>query len=281
MRLLGLVAGFALTFGLSGGAMAACGPSPDPCEIASGTYHIELPETAAAGRPALMFIHGYGSTGEGALRNRGMVDAALSRGYAVIAPDGMPMPGRNGRSWSFHPLRTQLRDEVSFLQSVRDDAAARYGLNADNMLLAGFSIGGSMTSYLACAAPDAFSAYAPVAGGFWRPHPTTCAGPVRLFHTHGWADTTVPLEGRVLRGADSNDPAALMQGDIFHTMEIWRATNGCFQLRGDAFSVTEAFWRRSWTRCSEDTALELALFPGGHGVPKGWADMALTWFEGL
>ncbi|AXI57067.1 hypothetical protein SuNHUV7_22640 (plasmid) [Pseudoseohaeicola sp. NH-UV-7] len=279
MRLLGVVAGLAMSLGLANAAMAACSTSPDPCAIASGTYHIELPETAAAGRPALMFIHGYGSTGEGALRNRGMVDVALSRGYAVIAPDGMPMTGRNGRSWSFHPLRTQLRDEVSFLQSVRDDAAARHGLNAENMLLAGFSIGGSMTSYLACAVPDAFAAYAPVAGGFWRPHPTTCAGPVKLFHTHGWTDKTVPLEGRVLRGADSNDPAALMQGDIFHTMEIWRVANGCFQLRGDDFTVTEAFWRRSWTRCSEGTALELALFPGGHGVPQGWADMALTWFE--
>jgi polyhydroxybutyrate depolymerase len=45
--------------------------------------------------------------------------------------------------------------------------------------------------------------------------------------------------------------------------------------------VTEQFWRRSWQRCTDDTALELALFPGGHGVPKGWAEMALDWFEGL
>jgi polyhydroxybutyrate depolymerase len=25
----------------------------------------------------------------------------------------------------------------------------------------------------------------------------------------------------------------------------------------------------------------MALFPGGHGVPAGWADMMLDWYEAL
>jgi polyhydroxybutyrate depolymerase len=262
-------------------ATAGCGTEPDACVVPSGTYHIELPKSPAPDHPAILFLHGYGSSGAGALRNRDLVDAVLRRGYAVIAPDGLPRPGRSRNGWSFHPQGLKQRDEVVFLQAVRDDAAQRYGLNPDNMLLSGFSIGGSMTSYVACEAPDIFAAYAPVAGGFWRPHPATCAGPVKLLHTHGWIDTTVPLEGRVLRGTDMNDPEAFMQGDIFDTMEIWRAANGCLQLRGDSFIVTDQFWRRSWQRCTDGTALELALFPGGHGVPKGWAEMALDWFEGL
>jgi len=281
MRVLTGLIWFLITFGIAGQAQAACGNTTDACSIASGTYRISLPGIPAPGNPALMFIHGAGGSGQITLRNRDIVDVALRRGYAVIAPDGMLSTRRNRRGWSFHPLRAQRRDEVAFLQDVRDDAAEKHGLNPGKMLLSGFSIGGSMASYLACAAPDSFAAYAPVAGGFWRPHPTECAGPVKLLHTHGWTDTTVPLEGRVLHGADKNDPDALMQGDIFRTMEIWRATNGCLQLRGDKFLITDAFWRRSWTRCSDGTALELALFPGGHTVPEGWADMALDWFEGL
>ena len=89
------------------------------------------------------------------------------------------------------------------------------------MVLGGFSIGGSMTSYLACAAPEAFDAYLPVSGGFWRPHPTECVGPVRLLHTHGWTDTTVPLEGCVVRVEDINDPNGFVQGDIFYTLGMW------------------------------------------------------------
>ena len=132
-----------------------------------------------------------------------------------------------------------------------------------------------MVTYLACEAPESFAAYAPVSGGFWRPHPAGCAGPVRLLHTHGWSDTTVPLEGRFLGGG------RFQQGDIFAGLEIWRAANRCPDQRPDAHAATGPFWRRSWTGCAPGSALELALFPGGHTVPEGWADLALDWFEAL
>jgi polyhydroxybutyrate depolymerase len=164
---------------------------------------------------------------------------------------------------------------------VRDDAGRRFGLDPAMMLLGGFSIGGSMTHYLACAEPAAFRGYIPVGGAFWRPHPTGCAGPVRMLHTHGWRDTTVPLEGRVVRGVDVNDPDAFVQGDVFQAMQLWRSANGCDQLRGDRFATSGQFWRRSWVRCDAGTALELALFPGGHTVPEGWVGMMLEWADGL
>ncbi len=187
-------------------ALAGCGPDAAPCLLPGGQYEAELPTAVAGPLPAVIFVHGYGSSGEGTMRNRGMVDALLARGYAVIAPDGSPMVGRDGRSWAFR-ASPGGRDDVAFLQAVRDDAVARFGLDPRRLLLAGFSVGGSMVSYTACAAPQAFSAYAPVSGGFWRPHPDRCAGPVRLLHTHGWSDTTVPLEGRILRGDCGRRPA--------------------------------------------------------------------------
>ncbi|MCR8827457.1 alpha/beta hydrolase family esterase [Pseudosulfitobacter koreensis] len=260
-------------------AQAGCGAAPEPCAIDTGTYHISLPDGPPKG--AIMFLHGYGGTGNASLRPDGWAGRALARGYAVIGPDGTEMAGRNGRRWSFHPDFPQDRDEVGFLMAVRDDAAKRFDLDAGQMVLGGFSIGGSMTHYAACAAPDAFAAYVPVAGAFWRPDPATCAGPVRLLHTHGWRDTTVPLEGRVLRGADLNDPQAVAQGDVFHAMRLWRQVNGCVQLRADRFVTEGPFLRRAWDRCTPGTALEFALFEGGHRVPDGWIDMALDWREGL
>jgi len=228
-----------------------------------------------------MFVHGFGGSGPGVLRNTGMVQAFTDRGYAVIAPSGLQRTNGNGGSWSFHPDRAQARDEIAFLTSVRDDAIAKHGLDPDHILLSGFSIGGSMTAYLACAAPDAFSAYAPLGGNFWRDHPEGCVGPVRMLHTHGWTDGTVPLEGRVLRGEDSRDPAALMQGDVFHALSIWRDANACYQLKPDSFATTGPFMIRSWTQCAQGSRLDFALFPGGHVIPNGWSGLVLDWYEAL
>ncbi|MCU0853366.1 MAG: prolyl oligopeptidase family serine peptidase [Rhodobacteraceae bacterium] len=258
---------------LAGAAQAACGDRADACTLPGGSYHIVLPETGPAAPPAVVFLHGYGGSGEGALRNAGMVDAFLARGYAVIAPDGQPRDGSQGLSWEFHPDRPATRDEGAFIRAVADDAASRFGLDRSAMLLSGFSIGGSMTSYIACASPDAFRAYAPVAGSFWRPHPAGCAGPVAVLHTHGWQDGTVPLEGRTVSNG-------LVQGNVFEAMQIWRDTDGC-RLQPDRHDTKGDVLIRSWTECAGGARLDFALHPGGHSVPPGWADLALDWFEAL
>lgn len=266
----------ALTLLTCGSAEAGCGTGAGPCLIPMGQYHLALPPAGGSGPlPVVVFLHGAGGTGEAALRNTGMVEAVLGRGYAFLAADGMPREGRFGTGWYFHPDFPQDRDELAYLKQAVADAAARFDLDPDRVLMTGFSVGGSMVSYLACRDPLAFAAFAPVAGSFWRPHPAGCTGPVRLFHTHGWRDVTVPLEGRTLGNG------ARQQGDVFHAMEIWRQTNGCTLMRPDDFPETGGFLRRRWAECSDGSALEFALHPGAHGVPKGWAPMVLDWFEAL
>lgn len=264
----------ALLVAAPGSVRAGCGAEPAACSMSSGTYHAVLPEYAEKA-PVLVFLHGYGSSGENAISLTRMVEPALARGYAVLAPDGLPRStdGSGPASWNFYPGWSG-RDEAGFLKDVVADAAHRFGVDSDRVLLSGFSAGGFMVNYLACSTPEAFDAYAPVAGGFWRPHPDVCAGPVRLFHTHGWADTTVPLEGRLLGGG------RFQQGDIFAGLEIWRAANACADEKPTGFDRTGEFLRRLWEACEPGSALEMALFPGGHTVPSGWVDMALDWFEG-
>ncbi|MGL5009725.1 MAG: alpha/beta hydrolase family esterase, partial [Paracoccaceae bacterium] len=160
MRLTPAFVALALT---SAAALADCNGDAGACEIDGGTYHILLPEGATAPVPAIMLLHGYGGEGMGTIRNKSMVSLLLGRGYAVIAPDGQPRDNGGGRNWDFHPDRPATRNETTFLMAVADDAAALYGIDRDRILLAGFSIGGSMTSYVACARPEAFAAYAPVA----------------------------------------------------------------------------------------------------------------------
>ena len=253
-------------------AAADCNGAAGPCNLPNGTYHIVLPEGATGTVPAIILLHGYGGEGLGTIRNKSMVNLMLGRGYAVIAPDGQPRENGEGRSWDFHPDRPATRDETAFLIAVADDAAARFGLQRDAMLLAGFSIGGSMTSYVACQAPEAFAAYAPVAGSFWLPQPTSCAGPVRLFHTHGKADQTVPLLGREIN-------PDFVQGNVFEAVETWRLTNGCASAEADETVQLGIYSVQHWTDCQPGTDLRFALHEGGHSIPKGWAQMVVEWFE--
>ncbi|WP_371224859.1 alpha/beta hydrolase family esterase [Roseovarius sp. 2305UL8-3] len=269
---------FGAVFGAS--AATAC-DATTPCPVDGGDYLIAVPEGADGPLPAVMFIHGYGSSAAGVLRNSALTSVFLDRGYAVIAPNGLQRQNGNGRSWSFHPERPQRRDEIAFLLSVRDAAIASHNIRADRFLLSGFSIGGSMASYLACQTPSGFAAYAPVGGSFWRPHPAECEGPVRLFHTHGWKDEVVPLEGRAVGGGMANDPDAFVQGDVFHAMDIWRQANGCVHMKADSFAGTNGYWLRKWERCTPGSALEFALHPGGHSIPEGWVEMTIDWFEAL
>lgn len=254
---------------------AGCGAAAAPCEIADGVYHYAAPETSAARTPAVIFLHGFGGTGKGVIRNKGLLTPFLERGYAVISPQALPWrEGAKGGAWN-SMAREERRDDIAFLQSVAEDAATRHGIDRDNILIAGFSGGGMMVWRVACDAPETFAAYAPVAGLLWRPLPDRCAGPVRLHHTHGWSDPVVPLEGRSVAGG------RFTQGDLFAGLDMIRDANGCIKDDPDEYTGNGVFLTRTWTTCDEASALTMALHPGGHRIPQGWGAMALDWFEAV
>lgn len=259
-------------------APADCGNLAAPCEVPLGSYYIALPAKAPPSgqkQPFVLFFHGAGGMGTTVLEPGSFLRPFVDAGYAVIGANGLVRPGNAfGAGWSFRPEGPQMRDELAFARQVMADAADRFGLDRKRALVTGFSIGGSLAWYLACREPALGAAYAPLAGGFWRPHPTSCAGPVDLLQTHGWRDRTVPLEGRPLRGGE------LYQGDIFEGLQLWRGVNGCKGLRPDAFMTNAVFWQRSWTACDSGRELSLVLHAGDHdGIPMEWAEMARLWFE--
>ncbi len=247
----------------------ACGAAP--CTVDGGSYVAVLPQGQARG--GVLFLHGHTGTGPAVLLDTALVAAVTARGYALIAPTGMPLQqGSDAASWNAR-ANPAGRDDVAFLRRVADDAAARFALPRDRMVASGFSVGGMMVWQAACRDPGAFAAYAPVAGLFWRPFPERCAGPVRLLHTHGWIDPTVPLEGRSFRGG------TFEQGDLFAGLEFLRQVLGCATNAPDAYATRGSYMIRAWNRCAPGASLTFALHPGGHGVPPDWASLALDWFE--
>lgn len=270
---------FSLIFCFLPAAGHACGGEGNPCSVSLGTYFAVAPNEGSVKPPLVIFFHGGGGWGDRIFKQRAkMTETLVSRGYVVVAPNGTKREGsRFGPGWAFGMLGEGRRDELAFTREIIADAIARFGADPERILITGYSVGGSNVAYLACRDPDIGTAYAPVAGGFWRPHPESCNGPVRYLHTHGWRDQTVPLEGRPLGPAGSR----IEQGDIFEMMQEWRRQNGCRKLRPDSFVTDGPFWRRIWTHCATGTALELALHEGGHRVPDAWAGLAAAWFEDL
>ncbi|MFQ5565419.1 MAG: alpha/beta hydrolase family esterase [Paracoccaceae bacterium] len=252
---------------------APCGTPAGECPTEHGFYRLAVPEGAEGPVPALIFLHGWGGSSAGMMKNKPMLAALAARGYALIAPEGIrTSPERSQKNWAVRDGRVYERDDLVFLAEVLDDAAAR-GVDRTRVLMAGFSRGASMVWDVACHAPATARAYAPVAGAFWEPLPGSCAGGADLFHTHGWADRVIPLEGRSVAGG------ALTQGDTFASLKIRRAANGCTVEQPDKSRIEPGdIWRRSWTSCPGGR-IDLMLHPGPHGTPKFWLERALDWFE--
>lgn len=247
-----------------------CGDADNACEISDGTYHIAMPSGTPVG--IVMHLHGGGGYAA-AMLNSQMSAEAAARDYIFVAPQGFHPNSRFVRNWSVKANNSFFeRDDVAFLENVLADVHDRHGGTDVPVVLSGFSRGGSMVWDVACETPDFADAYAPMAGAFWDDLPDSCEGPVRLFHTHGWSDRVVPLEGR------SFSDGAVVQGDVWASMKIMRETNECGNRQPESSRFEGAFWFRTWTDCDAGQ-MELMLHQGGHGAPDGWAGYVLDWFE--
>ncbi len=264
----------AATWGLAGPSLPpasaeGCGQSA-PCPVAKGSYHYEVPAARDGALPVIIHFHGYGSSGAAALKNRRIVEAALTRGYLFAAPNGTPGPLSPQRNdWSVRDGTPPWRDEAAFARAVLDDLAERHDIDRSRVLLSGFSRGGSMVWDIACHDPEGFAAFAPASGAFWRPLPESCSGPVMLLHHHGWSDKVVPIEGRRIPGL------SIRQGDVFSSMAVLRAASGVDDDLPQSFAFAGDIQCRLWLGDS----LRLCLHPGGHSPPPGWMGHVLDWFE--
>ena len=244
------------------------------CEIEGGDYHLVFPPDwdGQTALPALIWYHGHNSQAASVFRSRGLRETFSEQGYLVIAPNGALIPGRNVRAWPARMDGRDRRDDVAFTLAVLDDALSQVPIDQTRIYVAGFSAGGSMAWMMACYAADRFAGFASVSGALRRPVPEDeCqAGPFRLIQIHGFADKQVPFEGRGIRDWH--------QGDLFESFGLARATNGC-RSNPDTIEMTDTFRCRAWSGSCDNGALQMCLHDGGHGLPRGWTDLARTFFE--
>lgn len=252
----------------------ACG-ADTPCTVALGQYYIRLPATPAPDRPMVVYLHGYAATGKAELGNDGLTAPFLDAGYAVIAPDGQVDQLQGSHlDWGVADGADWRRDDTAFLTDVIADAANRLDLSGRPAVVMGYSRGGSMVWDIACKAPDMARAFAAHAGGFWEPLPDACVGPVRLLHSHGFTDTTLPFEGTKMIWFGY----PFEMGGIARGLSIWRRSLGC-AIKADHSIAADGIWQKDWTSCDAGGQITLQLLPGGHGRRKGWSEAVLDWLN--
>jgi polyhydroxybutyrate depolymerase len=230
------------------GLALACGETSD-CTVETGTYRIRLPEGVTGPIPALVFAHGYQGSSAGTMKGAGLRQMTQGRGLALIAVDALggdwDLPNAPGHA-------TVPRDEMAYLDQVVADAAERFNIDPDRVVITGFSAGGMFTWNAICARGDAFAGYLPYSGTFWQGPPEGCsAGAQNVIHLHGTADRTVPLAGRAI--------AETRQGDVAESFAMYMADKG--------FSADQGYMLEDMT-CNHNSGggkrLDLCLFDGDH-----------------
>lgn len=265
------LAALALGFCLSGEALAC--NATTPCEVPGGSYLARTPDgwDGRSPLPVIVFFHGAFSDAKDTMARDDIGEAARGAGALLVAADGA------NKNWSFPGKASTPRDDFAYANAVMDDVEKRFPVDKSKILASGFSVGGSMTWYLACFMGARFTAFAPMAGAYWEPLPETCpSGPVSLRHVHGLADGTVPMKGRSLRGG------LYKQGDVLESFRRLRVRDGCPE-EPDATQTTGNMVCRVWSAksCSSGREAVLCLHPEDHVVDGKWVADGFRWMTGL
>lgn len=248
---------------------AACSAETD-CVIGDRYYRIRMPEGHDNNRTlgALIYAHGYRGSAKGMMNNRSMAKLASELGVALVATKSY------GEDWRIPGVPrntgTDGKLELDYFDALVADLEQRFSIDADRLVVTGFSAGGMMVWNLVCHRGSAFAGFIPMSGTFWEPEPDTCTSPpANVVHIHGDADRIVPLLGRPI--ADTH------QGQVPQVLEMYE------EYGNYRFSSRE---KHGELDCRKTTnlsgkILNFCLFPGGHSfkteyVREAWRQLSNT-----
>ena len=160
--------------------------------------------------PLIIVLHGYGFSGLVEALYLGLPELVDTKQYVLVTPNGTP--NENGvRFWNATPAccagaaaeddnagvdYSQI-DDVAYIRSLIEEAAATYSLDTSRIGLFGHSNGGFMALRMACEASDVISAVISLAGSTFTDAescaPATFA--VSTLAVHGDLDDTIFYDG--------------------------------------------------------------------------------------
>jgi polyhydroxybutyrate depolymerase len=242
---------------------------------------VQLPRSYDAGRPAplLIFLHGYGGSGEQGDEYVGLGTRAEHDGFVYAAPDGT-VDADGNRFWNASEeccdFRSSGVDDVAYLTDVIADIQGEVAIDPARIALVGWSNGAFMSYRMACERADLIAAVATLAGAL-SADPGDCAPnePVSIAHIHGTADDTVEFDG----GTVFDDPDRPYPG-AEETATAWATYNGCdatattLDPRLDLDSTLTAEGDpaetsvQEWSGCDAGVTVQLWTIPDGGHAPS-------------
>lgn len=172
---------------------AAC--TPGPADLTTRTitvdgvgreYDVVAPDSASAGAPVVVVLHGLVGTKDEIRRVTGLDAAARTHGFVAVFPQALGFVP----TWRADPAFGDA--DVRFLAALVD--AVRAERSVGPVVVVGFSNGGGMAVRMACDRPDLVDGVGSVAGALGEP-PCLPDRPVPLLAIHGTADPIVPFGG--------------------------------------------------------------------------------------
>lgn len=254
-----------------------CGAAGDPCVINGRHYNVLLPEGEGP-FPVLLFFHESLSSGNDIVENGIIVDSALARGYAIIAPtaSGIDDSGPyQGTRWVGYEVNDK-RDDYRFARRVVSDAEKRFPIDTSRILAAGHASGAEFIWHMSCTATDyRLSALATIEDTYnlrGIPHCKDMRPRFSLMHTYGLFDS--------IRADVSRQNGVRRYEEIRATQFIKKIVDAA-NCREKTTTTIGIFVTTKWSRCMTGDQFGLAQHTGNRAVPIGWTDFILDWFEGL
>lgn len=160
------------------------------------TYWMYIPENVQGQVPLVFVLHGYGGKAEGYCPQ--MVETAKRHGFAVCYPQGEKAPkGKTGWNVGYPKQEGMKTDDIDFICDLARHVQKKFNLSRQNTFFSGMSNGGEMCYIMAMQHPEAFTAYASVAGLTmeWAYRSMSPKKAVPLMEIHGTADKTSMWDG--------------------------------------------------------------------------------------
>jgi phospholipase/carboxylesterase len=145
--------------------------------------YLRVPRGQREGRrlPLVVMLHGAGGSGRGALS---LVQGGGFEEALVLAPES------RGRTWD--ALVAALGPDVAFIDDALEHVFARYPVDPERIVIAGFSDGASYALTLGIANGTLFRRIVAFSPGFASPPSTE--GVARIWISHGTEDPVLPVQ---------------------------------------------------------------------------------------
>lgn len=237
---------------------------------------------AAANVPLLFVLHGGTQSNKFLLASAAADFQAIAdaESFVIVRPNGTdPATGLSGSNGAFHwndcrsdaGAQGSTADDVGFISSLIDWAAAHYPIDLDRVYATGPSNGGMMSYRLAFELSDRIAAIGAVIANL--PANSECpaapAHPVGVLIMNGTADTFMPFNGGSVLGGGGVVQSA------FATRDDWRALLGTgpavTHVDVPNLNLTDSSTIASDAYCNGVQGAAVALYTvtgGGHTMPS-------------